>query len=129
MTLKEYKDYFKQEFKWTDSISIGKIDNNQEKAICFYNSKRNLSYIGVFGGLKNKSTNVNSITILLRYTKNQDSAENMAKNVYDFFNERSFFINKKRVFVQMLYEQPVNLGTDDNNVYEYSIELDFYEER
>lgn len=129
MTLKEYKDYFKQEFKWNDSISIGKIDNNQEKAICFYNSKRNLSYIGVFGGLKNKSTNVNSITILLRYTKNQDSAENMAKNVYDFFNERSFFINKKRVFVQMLYEQPVNLGTDDNNVYEYSIELDFYEER
>ena len=129
MTLKEYKDYLKSEFKWIDSISIGKIDNNKEKAICFYNSKRNNSYIGVFGGAKNKSTNIKPITILLRYTKNQNDAEIMAQKIYDFFNERSFFINEKRVFVQMLYGEPINLGTDDNNVYEYSIELNFYEER
>ena len=129
MTLKKYKDYFKENFKWTDSISIGKIDNNQEKAICFYNSNRNLAYIGVFGGLENKSTNIKSITILLRYTKNQDSAEMMAQKIYDFFNERSFFIENKRIFVQMIYAEPISLGTDDNNVYEYSIELNFYEER
>ena len=129
MTLKQYKDYFKENFKWTDSISIGKIDNNQEKAICFYNSKRNLAYIGVFGGLGNKSTNIKPITILLRYTKNQDSAEVMAQKIYDFFNERSFFIENKRIFVQMIYSDPISLGTDDNNVYEYSIELNFYEER
>ena len=35
MTLKQYKDYFKENFKRIDTISIGKIDNNQEKAICF----------------------------------------------------------------------------------------------
>ena len=51
MTLKQYKDYFKDNFKWTDSISIGKIDNNQEKAICFYNSNRILVYVGTIGGL------------------------------------------------------------------------------
>lgn len=129
MTLKQYKDYFKDNFKWTDSISIGKIDNNQEKAICFYNSNRNLSYVGTIGGLKNKSTNIKSITILLRYTKNQDSAEIMAQQIYDFFNERSFFIENKRIFTQMIYSEPISLGTDDKNVYEYSFELDFYEER
>lgn len=129
MTLKQYKDYFKENFKWTDSISIGKIDNNQEKAICFYNSKRSLAYIGVFGGLGNKSTNSKPITILLRYTKNQDSAEVMAQKIYDFFNERSFFIENKRIFTQMIYSEPISLGTDDSNVYEYSIELNFYEER
>ena len=129
MTLKQYKDYFKENFKWTGSISTGKIDNNQEKAICFYHSQRNLSYVGVFGGIKNKSTNIKSVTILLRYTKNQNSAETMAQQIYDFFNERSFFINQKRIFTQMIYSEPINLGTDENNVYEYSIELDFYEER
>ena len=129
MTLQEHKDYFKKEFKWNESISIGKIDNNKEKAICFYNSKRNSEYVGVFGGIKNKSTNIKPITILLRYTKNQDSAETMAHKIYDFYNERSFFIDSKRVFVEMLYNEPINLGTDDNNVYEYSIELNFYEER
>ncbi len=129
MTLKEHKDYFKKEFKWNESISIGKIDNNKEKTICFYNSKRNSEYIGVFGGVKNKSTNIKPITILLRYTKNQNDAEIMAQKIYDFYNERSFFIDSKRVFVEMIYNEPINLGTDDNNVYEYSIELNFYEER
>ena len=129
MTLKQYKDYFKDNFKWTDSISIGKVDNNQEKAICFYNSNRNLGYVGTIGGLKNKSTNIKSITILLRYTKNQDSAEIMAQQIYDFFNERSFFIENKRIFTQMIYSEPISLGTDDKNVYEYSFELNFYEER
>ena len=129
MTLKQYKDYFKENFKWTGSISTGKIDNNQEKAICFYHSQRNSGYVGVFGGIKNKSTNIKPVTILLRYTKNQNSAEMMAQQIYDFFNERSFFINRKRIFTQMIYSEPINLGTDENNVYEYSIELDFYEER
>ena len=108
MTLKQYKDYFKENFKWMYSISIGKIDNNQEKAICFYNSNRNLAYIGTLGGLENKSTNIKPITILLRYTKNQDSAEMMAQKIYDFFNERSFFIENKRIFIQMIYSEPIS---------------------
>lgn len=128
MTLKQYKDYFKENFKWNESISIGKIDNNKERAICFYD-KRAQPYVGIIGGNKNKSTNIKAVTILLRYTKNQNDAEIMAQKIYDFFNERSFFINSKRVFVEMIYNEPINLGTDDNNVYEYSIELNFYEER
>ena len=129
MTLKQYKDYFKENFKWTDAISVGKIDDNKEKAICFYNSNRNLAYIGTLGGIENKSTNIKLITILLRYTKNQNSAEIMAQKIYDFFNEKSFFIEKKRIFTQMIYSEPISLGTDDNNVYEYSFEINFYEER
>ncbi len=128
MTLKQYKDYFKKEFKWTDAISIGKIDNNQEKAICFY-SKREQPYIGTLGGKINRSTNIKSITILLRYTKNKDSAEQMAQKIYEFFEERTFSIDSKRIFTIMPYLAPIDLGTDDKNVYEYSIELDFYEER
>lgn len=129
MNLKKYKDEFKSSFSWEDAISIGKIDNNKEKAICFYNSKRNLAYDARIGGRKNKSTNIKPITILLRYTKNQDSAETMAQRIYDFYCERSFFIDEKRIFVEMLYNEPINLGTDDNNVYEYSFELNFYEGR
>lgn len=128
MTLKQYKDYFKENFKWTESISTGKIDKNREKAICFYD-KRTQNYVGVIGGNKNKSTTIKPITILLRYTKNKNDAEIMAQKIYDFFNERSFFIEEKRVFIQMLYEGPISLGTDDNNVYEYSVEFDSYEER
>jgi len=131
MSLKDLKDYFKTNFligesTWTNSISIGKIDNNSEKAICFYNSQVNLPYQGIIGGKNNKSTKKKPITILLRYGKNKNDAESMATSIYEFFEERTFYINNKRVFVEMLYEAPNDLGTDDNNVYEYSIEMYMY---
>lgn len=129
ITLAQIRDYFKEEFKWSDSISSGKIDNNKEKAICFYNSKRNLSYQGVIGGKELKSTYIKPITILLRYTKNQNGAEIKAQEIYEFFEERTFSIGNKRIFVQMYNEEPMNLGTDGNNVYEYSIEINLYIER
>lgn len=128
MTLKQIKDYFKDTFNWTDFISTGKIDDNQEKAICFYNSKRSY-FTGTIGGKANKSTDIKPITILLRYTKNQNTAEIKAQEIYDFFNERSFFIENKRIFVIVQGDEPISLGTDENNVYEYSLELDLYIER
>lgn len=124
ITLKEYKDYFKEAFVWTDAISIGKIDNNQEKAICFYNSTRG-SYNGT---INNKTTNIKRVTILIRYTKNQNKAEIKADEVFKFYENRKFDINGKNIFVMMQCPEPISLGTDDNNVYEYSIELDFYEQ-
>lgn len=129
MELSDIKDYFKNNFKWEDSISTGKIDQNQDKAVCFYPSKRNSQYVQTLGGKKNKHYDLKKITILLRYTKNQSNAEKIAKKVYDFFEERSFFIEGKRVFVIMKCDEPIWLGTDDKGVYEYSIELDFYKER
>lgn len=128
LSLKQVKDYFKKESKWNEAISIGKIDNNQEKAICFYNSKRQLAYSPTIGK-KTRSTYIKPITILLRYTKNQDSAENQALSIYEFFEERTFFIDGKRIFVMMNTEEPINLGTDDKGIYEYSIEMDLYVER
>ncbi len=129
MNLSKIKDYFKNTFNWNDTISIGKIDNNQEKAICFYPSQREIAKIQTVGGKKNNTYTIISATILLRYTKNQASANEMAQKIYDFFNERSFFIDEKRVFTIMYSNSPIWLGTDDKNVYEYSLEIDFYKER
>lgn len=129
LTLKQVKDYFKEEYEWIEAISIGKIDNDKDKALCFYNSKREQIYSPVIGGKKNKSTYIKPITILLRYTKNKNDAEVMAQSIYEFFEERTFFIDKKRIFTMMYTEEPIDLGTDDRNVYEYSIELDLYVER
>lgn len=129
MSLKSIKDYFKEQCGWTDSISIGKIDNDKDIAICFYPSKRQLVKKSRIGGKTNATYNIIPITILLRYTKNQTLAEAKAKEIYDFFDEKSFFINQKRIFVIMQCDCPIWLGTDDKNVYEYSFEIDFYEER
>lgn len=124
MTIKEYKDYFKTSFKWNEVISIGKIDNNKEKAICFYNSKRTLPPIKA---IDKNTYKYKPVTILLRYTKNQNEAEIMANSIYEFFDEKDFTIGEKQVRSKHLYSEPVNLGTDDKGVYEYSFEIDMLE--
>lgn len=120
MTLKEYKDEFKASFKWSEAISIGKIDNNKEKAVCFYNSKRTLAPIKA---IDSNTYKIKPITVLLRYTKNQDTAEKMALSIYEHFDDRLI----GRTIAQHIYSEPVSLGTDDNGVYEYSIEINMLE--
>ena len=129
MTLKAIKDYFKTAFPWSDSISIGKIDNNSEKAVCFYNSRNAAPKISSVGGRQNKNYELKPVTILLRWGRNADAAEIKAKEIYDFFDERDFYIDGKRVFIISRYEGPIDLGTDDKGVYEYSFELDFYSQK
>lgn len=124
MTLKQYKDYFKTSFNWNEAISIGKIDNNKEKAICFYNSKRTITPIKA---IDKNTYKYKPITILLRYTKNQNTAEEMALSIYEFFDDRGFSIEDKQVTAQHLYSEPNNVGTDDNGVYEYTLEIDMLE--
>lgn len=127
MTLKQIKDYFKSAFPWTDGIYIGKIDNDMEKALCFYNSRRQIAKTGTIGGKKNKSYEMKPITILLRYGTNADIAEVKAKEIYDFFDEKEFILNGKRVFVVSRYNGPIELGTDEKGIYEYSFEFNFYQ--
>lgn len=126
MTLKQIKDYFKTAFGWNHGISIGKIDNNLDNAICFYNSRRPTPKIGTVGGKENRSYNLKSVTILLRWTSNADEAEQKAEEIYNFFDEKQFNINNERVFVISPYNSAIDLGTDDKGIYEYSFEFDFY---
>lgn len=124
MTLSEYKDDFKANFPWENAISIGKIDNNKDIMITFYNSKR----VSLNTGFKYAlNTNMKKVTILLRYGKNQRKAEEMALKIQDFYNKRSFFIKQNQIYSNVIYSEPILLGTDENNIYEYSFEIDFIE--
>lgn len=126
MILAKYKDDFKINFPWKEAISIGKIDNNKEIMITFYNSKRNK----LNSGFKDiKTTYIKPVTILLRYGKNQRKAEEMAQKIQDFYDKRSFFIDEYQIYADVIYAEPINLGTDENNVYEYSFEINFIENK
>lgn len=129
MTLKSLKDFFKSEYGWTDSVSIGKIDNDAEKAICFYHSRFGTAKIQTAGGKQNRSYGVLPVTALLRWTRNADAAEVKAQSIYGFFDEKIFETDGKRVFIISRYDGPIDLGTDDNGVYEYSFEFDVYYEK
>lgn len=124
MILVDYKDEFKSSFNWKEKITVGKTDKNQEKIITFYNSKRTKNNVGF---KESKTTKIKPITILLRYGKNQREAEIMANKIQDFYEKRSFNTKEAQIYSILMYQEPIYLGTDDNNIYEYSFEIDFIE--
>lgn len=128
MLLKDIKEWFKinHDISLFEQVSINTIDNNLNKAICFYNSKRTIAPINK---LRKSTYSVKPLTILIRYGKNQDEAEQRIKELYNFFDNKIEIINNKRVKFVHCYENPINLGLDGDGIQEYSLEINLYYER
>lgn len=120
------KNFFKTQYGWSDSISAGRIDMNADRAVCFYYSKFTAPKFTTLGGKEYKGYKTVPITILLRWTNSPVKAAEKAQELFDFFDEKEFVIDNKRVFVISRYDYPIDLGSDDKGICEYSLELDFY---
>ncbi len=119
---------FDENFNLGQSSTIGKISDS-DIAVCFYNSKRVSMMSKAVGGAKNSSYGIKAVTVLLRYTNDALKAETMALAIKDYFDERKAVINGKKARYQLVYNEPVFLGTDDTGIYEYSFELNIIYER
>ena len=115
------KDYLKTIIKDCDKWYTGKMDENQEKAISLYSNRRNLAKLSEFKNLQ--SYGILPITLLLRWTKNYNTAETKANDIYELLNCSSFFIDDYKCNINCLYDGPIDLGSDENGVYKFSIEL------
>ena len=96
------KDYLKTVILECSKWSIGQMDENQDKAIALYANRRQLEDNSKYKKLK--SYGILPITLLLRWTKNY--------NVDDY-----------NCSIECLYNGPIDLGADENNVYKFSIEF------
>lgn len=115
------KDYLKSVITECSKWYIGKIDENQEKAISIYANRRQLEDNSKFKKLK--SYEILPITILLRWTKNYNTAETEANKIYELLDCSSFFIDDYKCNINCLYNGPIDLGPDENGIYKFSIEL------
>lgn len=115
------KDYLKNVIKDCEKWYIGTMDQNQEKAIAIYSNRRKIDKISNFKNLQ--SYGILPITLLLRWTKNYNTAEAKANNIYELLDCSSFFIDDYRCNINCLYGGPIDLGSDENGVYKFSIEL------
>ena len=115
------KDYLENVIKDCEKWYTGTMDQNQEKAIAIYSNRRKLDKISNFKNLQ--SYGILPITLLLRWTKNYNTAEAKANNIYELLDCSSFFIDDYRCNINCLYGGPIDLGSDENGVYKFSIEL------
>lgn len=130
ITLAEVRDWIKT-FNAANNYYIGKIDNKQENSIGIYQRKPIDGPRVAIGGRSLASYDVKSISILIHWNKNANETEKRAQYLYNrLFEAESVVIGGTPIkMIALLQNEPVDVGTDDNNVYERVIELDLYYER
>ena len=121
ISISEIRDYFKNIIPECNKWSIGQMDENQVKAIALYANRRQLEDNSKYKNLK--TYRILPITLLLRWTKNYNTAETMANKIYELLDCSSFFIDDYNCSIKCLYNGPIDLGADENNIYKFSVEL------
>lgn len=112
-------------------VYIGKLDNKKQKSIGVYNRKTEGSLIIPLGGLERSSYETKAVSLLVHWNKSVTESEKAAYQLFkELLNENSPTIGGKWVhFIKLQTPHPVDVGTDDNGVYEYVIWADFIYER
>ena len=132
LTLQEVRQYISGLQVAEDShVYIGKLDNKKQKSIGVYNRKMDGAAHIALGGLSCTSYDTRPISLLVHWNKNVSESEEAAYRLYEKIREESSLVigNTEVNFIALQVPQPVDVGTDDNGIYEYVIWLDFIYQR
>lgn len=128
MLLSEIREYLKTKIECPQWY-IGKIDGTKEQCIGIYSIQGTKSNIAL-GGLANTSYSTKAISILIHWGKNANTAEQKAHEVYNvLFGQKAFIGGKRVIDFNMKTSEPISVGTDENGIYEYVIEVNIIHER
>lgn len=131
LSLRGIKDLLKTLDLGTDNFYIGKLDNKQDKAIGVYASKKTLAPYIALGGLQNTTFRSKSVTFLIHWDKNQDRTEMASALLYSRLEAKTDLVidGVKVYYLELLDNEPIDVGTDDKGVYEMVINAVFYYEK
>lgn len=131
LTLKMIKEWLKTLELGTNNFYIGKLDNKKDMSIGTYKSKNSLAPYIALGGLSNTSYRKKAITFLVHWDKNQDTTEQTSALLYKKMEAKTdIMINGIKVmYIELLDNEPIDVGTDEKGVYEMVINAVFYYER
>lgn len=129
--LADIRDWLKTLENKADNYYIGKLDNKKDKSIGVYQSKSNITPRICIGGRENSSYEVKAITILIHWNLNARETEELSYKLYEeLLKQNSVVINNHRInMIKLTTNEPIDVGTDEKNVYERVIDLEFYYER
>lgn len=122
------KQLFKTGYIIADHFYIGKLDNKKDKSIGVYQLQTSNPPNVAIGGLSNTKIYEKPVSILIHWNKNAKETELKALELYyKLLNSRNFNINDNKInYIKLLELEPVDVGTDDSNVYERVIRAIFY---
>ncbi|MDY6229161.1 MAG: minor capsid protein [Clostridium sp.] len=127
MLLSDIREYLKTKIEcpqWYLNKCGGK-----EESITIYNTKGPAPRIAI-GGLEQTSYTTKAISILVHWGKDSSKAELKAEEVYNaFFCQKGLIGGKNVKLFKMITDNPIYVGTDEEGIIEYVIEIIIYYER
>lgn len=127
MTLADIRDWLKT-LNVAEGCYIGKIDASKEKVIGVYQRPQYTSADIAIGGMDATKTACKHISILVHWNRNARETESKAQWLYNnLLCVRDLEIAGEHVdYIHLLVPEPVDIGTDDNGIYERVIWVDLY---
>lgn len=112
-------------------VYMGKLDAKQDQSIGVYNLKRSAPYTVAIGGKDKESYGTKQVSILIHWNRSMRDTEAVSAALFEKLAAmREVKINEKQIkFMHPLVDQPVDVGTDDNGIYEMVIEIELIYER
>ncbi|MDE7422790.1 MAG: minor capsid protein [Lachnospiraceae bacterium] len=125
LALSEIRDYI-ESFGIAETVYSGKMDNKPKHCIGVYNREARYPPRECIG--TESSYQIKPISILIHWDKKQRDTEEKAWELYlALKGKENFEIGSTKIqFIQMLQNEPVDVATDEEGIYEFVIELDFY---
>lgn len=113
------------EATWT----IGRFEADLERRACVYQRRGQGANVAL-GGAASTKTLVKHLNVLVHWDRNHRETEEAAQALYDAlrFNPRARIGNATASYVDLQLPEPVDLGSDQNGIFERSIWLDIYYE-
>lgn len=130
MELADIRDWIKT-LGVGDHFYIGKLENKKERSIGIYQRQASGGTNIALGGLDCTKTTRKEISVLVHWDKYANETEEAAQTLYDrFLQVTDLEISGKHVdYLQVDVPEPIDVGTDNNGVYERVIWLTLHYER
>lgn len=112
-------------------VYIGKLDNKQQKSIGVYGRGSSGPPNIALGGLECTTYDTKPVSLLVHWTRSKPESETAAYELFEKLRSiSSLDIGDTHVnYLRLMVPEPQDVGSDDNNVYEYVIWLDLIYQR
>lgn len=131
MTLANVRDWLKT-IGLAEHYYIGKLDRKEDKSLGVYSrAGTGTPPVTALGGLDCTRTEAKRVSLLLHWNNNASETDEAAQALFEALRAaENVQIGGHQVdYLRLMVPEPVDVGTDENGVYERVLWVDFYYER
>ena len=128
VTLADVRDYLKS-FNLFTGYYVGRIDADKKNVLGVYDLRNREKHRTI--GTDTQKYDVKGVSILIHGDTNKTDTEQLAISLYEALESAvdAEIAGRKVNIIDLQYDAPIDVDADDNKIYEYVIEVNFYIER